>query len=131
MWSGRHLRADEAATIGLVDRVVPDAEVELIALTWAHSLAEGAVVAMGLAKRAINGGLDGSLADGLDLERDAFVEVFRTEDATTGIRSFLEHGPGARPFTVVSAPRQARRGASGRAIRRAAARRRVPGRPVR
>jgi enoyl-CoA hydratase/carnithine racemase len=98
VWSGRHLRADAAATIGLVDRVVPDAEVDSIALTWAHSLAEGAVVAMGLAKRAIDRGLDGSLADGLDLERDAFVEVFRTEDATTGIRSFLEHGPGRATF---------------------------------
>ena len=49
---------------------------------------------MGIAKRAIDGGLDGSLADGLDLEADGFAEVFDTEDATTGIRSFLDDGPG-------------------------------------
>ena len=38
------------------------------------------------------------LADGLDLERDAFVEVFGTEDARTGVQSFLEHGPGKATF---------------------------------
>ena len=49
---------------------------------------------MGLAKRVIDGGLDGPLAQGLDLERDAFVDVFATEDARTGVQSFLENGPG-------------------------------------
>jgi enoyl-CoA hydratase/carnithine racemase len=53
---------------------------------------------MGLAKRAIDGGLDGSLAAGLDLEADAFVEVFGTEDARTGVASFLEQGPGKARF---------------------------------
>ena len=60
IWSGRHVRADEALAIGLVDRVVPADEVLDAALEWAGSLASGAVVAMGLAKRAIDGGLDGS-----------------------------------------------------------------------
>jgi enoyl-CoA hydratase len=69
------------------------------ALTWAATLAAGAVVAMGLAKRVIDGGLGGRLDDGLDLEAEAFAEVFGTEDATTGVRSFLEHGPGKAKFT--------------------------------
>lgn len=98
VWSGRQVRADEARAIGLVDRVVPAEEVESNALEWATSFATGAVVAMGLAKRAIDAGLDGSLADGLDAEVAAFVEVFETEDAATGIRSFLEHGPGKARF---------------------------------
>ena len=55
--------------MGLVDRVVPCEGYLDAALEWAGSLASGAVVAMGLAKRAVDGGLDGSLADGLDLER--------------------------------------------------------------
>ena len=54
---------------------------------------------MGLAKGAIDAGLDGSLEHGLDLEADAFVEVFGTEDATTGVASFLEHGPGKAQFS--------------------------------
>jgi enoyl-CoA hydratase len=53
---------------------------------------------MGLAKRAIDGGLDGTLAAGLDLECEAFVEVFGTEDARTGVQSFLTDGPGKAKF---------------------------------
>jgi enoyl-CoA hydratase/carnithine racemase len=53
---------------------------------------------MALAKRAIDRGFDGPLSAGLDVESDAFVEVFATEDATTGVRSFLEHGPGKATF---------------------------------
>jgi enoyl-CoA hydratase len=98
VWSGRHLRAEEALAIGLVDRVVPDGDLEAEALAWAGSFGQGAVAAMALAKTAIDRGLDGSLAHGLDVERDAFTAVFQTEDAATGIRSFLEHGPGRAVF---------------------------------
>jgi enoyl-CoA hydratase/carnithine racemase len=98
VWSGRQVRADEALAIGLVDRVVPVAELEDAALAWAAQLASGAVVAMGLAKHAIDAGLDGSLEAGLDVEAEAFVEVFGTEDARTGVASFLEHGPGKAEF---------------------------------
>ena len=98
VWSGRQVRADEALALGLVDRVVPAAELEEQALAWAAALASGAVVAMGLAKRAIDEGLDGSLARGLDVEADAFVAAFGTEDARIGVASFLEHGPGKATF---------------------------------
>jgi enoyl-CoA hydratase/carnithine racemase len=99
VWSGRQVRADEAFAIGLVDRVVPADEVEHAARHWAAELAKGPVVAMGLAKRAIDRGLDGSLAEGLDLECEAFIEVFGTEDAQTGVKSFLENGAGKAKFS--------------------------------
>jgi enoyl-CoA hydratase/carnithine racemase len=99
IWSGRHVRAEEALTIGLVDRVVPAAEVLDHALAWAGSFASGAVVAMGIAKRVIDHGLDGTLAGGLDLEGEGFVEVFDTDDARVGIRSFLDDGPGKATFS--------------------------------
>lgn len=98
VWSGRQVEATEALAIGLVDRVVPAAGVVDAALAWAGELAAGAVVAMGLAKRAIDRGLDGPLAAGLEVESDAFVDVFGTADAATGVRSFLEHGPGKATF---------------------------------
>ncbi len=98
VWSGRHVKAPEALTLGLVDRLV-DAGTALDAgLEWAAQLGSGAVVAMGLAKRAIDGGLDGSLADGIALEAAGFTAVFDTDDATTGIRSFLDAGPGKATF---------------------------------
>lgn len=99
IWSGRQVRADEALEIGLVERVAPAADVEEQAIVWAQSFASGAGVAIGLAKRAIDAGLDVPLAAGLDLEADAFEEVFGTEDAAVGVRSFLEHGPGKAKFS--------------------------------
>ena len=52
-----------------------------------------------MTKQAIDGGLSRSLADGLTLERELFVDVFRTEDSQIGVKSFLEHGPGKAQFT--------------------------------
>jgi enoyl-CoA hydratase len=98
-WSGRQVRADEAHALGILDRVVPSDEVEGNALHWAGQFAHGAVVAMGLAKRVIDDGLGRPLAQGLDLEADAFVEAFGTDDARAGVKSFLEHGPGKAKFS--------------------------------
>ena len=97
--SGRQVAADEAERIGLTDRVVPPADVLDTALAWAAELAKGAVVAQGLAKSAIDEGLSRTLADGLTWEQDLFADVFATEDATTGVQSFLEHGPGKASFS--------------------------------
>ncbi len=97
--TGRQVRAEEALRIGLVDHVVPPDELHQAALERAAALAAGPVVAQGLAKQAIDQGLDGSLADGLILEQQLFVDVFRTDDARIGTQSFLEHGPGKAAFT--------------------------------
>jgi enoyl-CoA hydratase len=99
IWSGRQVRADEALAIGLVDRVVPADEVLDNAVQWARSFASGATVAMSLAKRAIDEGLDRSLGDGLDLEAECFADAFASGDAAVGIASYLEHGPGKARFT--------------------------------
>ena len=85
--------------MGLVDRVVPADDLLDAALATAAELAAGPLTAHALAKQAIDGGLDGTLADGLALERALFVDVFRTEDAGIGVASFLEHGPGKADFT--------------------------------
>ena len=97
--SGRQVRADEALAVGLVDRVSEPEAVHDTALAWAAELAAGAVVAQGLAKQAVDRGLDGALAAGLDLEQQLFVEAFRTDDARIGVESFKEHGPGKATFT--------------------------------
>jgi enoyl-CoA hydratase/carnithine racemase len=96
--SGRQVGAAEALQIGLVDRVVPADGLFDAALALARSYAAGAVVVQGLAKRAVDGGLDGSLADGLAFERELFAEAAGTEDAAIGVRSFLESGPGKARF---------------------------------
>jgi enoyl-CoA hydratase/carnithine racemase len=98
IFTGRQVSASEARDIGLVDRLSEPGAVLDDALAWARELASGPSAAIAGAKAAIDGGLDGSLADGLVLEQKLFVEVFGTEDAATGVASFLEHGPGKATF---------------------------------
>ena len=97
--TGRQVAADEAVRIGLADERVPGEELHDRALALAAECARGAVLAQALAKQAIDDGLSTSLADGLRIEREAFVESFRTDDSQVGVRSFLEHGPGKAEFT--------------------------------
>jgi len=96
--TGRQVSAEEALAIGLVNRVVPAAELFESAVAWAAELAQGALAAQAMAKRAIDEGLDGELAAGLALEQELFSDVFGTADAKTGVASFLEHGPGRATF---------------------------------
>ena len=98
IFTGRQVTADEALRIGLVDRVVPAADVLDQTLTLAGELARGPSVALALAKRAIDDGLETSLAGGLDIEHDLFTEIFRTDDAKAGVASFLDKGPGKATF---------------------------------
>lgn len=99
IFTGRQVEAEEAFSIGLVDKVVDPESVFEEAVAYASSLAAGAVAAQGLAKRAIDEGLSAGLAEGLALERRVFAEVFDTEDARIGVASFLEKGPGKARFT--------------------------------
>jgi enoyl-CoA hydratase len=96
--TGRQVGAEEAVRIGLADELVAGDPHER-AFSLAADVASGALSAQALCKRVIDGGLALPLADGLALERDAFVEVFGTEDAALGVASFREHGPGQARFT--------------------------------
>jgi enoyl-CoA hydratase/carnithine racemase len=98
IFSGRQVRAPEALDIGLVNRVVPADDVLAEALAWAGELARGARLAHGLAKGAVDRGLEGTLPEGLAIEQEAFSAVARTEDAARGIASFVENGPGKATF---------------------------------
>ncbi len=97
--TGRQVKAEEAYRIGLADEVVPNELLDERALALAAEVAAGAVLSQALAKQAIDQGLSMSLADGLLLERELFVESFRTNDSRIGVASFLEQGPGKAEFT--------------------------------
>ena len=98
IFTGRQVRAEEALSIGLVNRVVAADDVLETALHWAAELAAGAVVAQGLAKSVVDAGLETTLAEGLTLEHDAFVAAAGTEDAARGLASFRENGPRKATF---------------------------------
>ena len=96
--SGRQVGAAEALAMGLVDEVVAPDELDARALARAAEFAAGAVESQALAKRAIDEGLDGPLGAGLELEQQLFADSFGTTDASIGVQSFLEHGPGKAEF---------------------------------
>lgn len=96
--TGRPVKAEEALRIGLCDEIVPGDQLHERALQLAGELAKGAVLAQGLAKSAIDRGLQGSLVDGLATELVLFNDVFDTEDSQIGVQSFLAQGPGKAVF---------------------------------
>ncbi len=98
IFTGRFVRAEEALRIGLVDRVVPAADVYPAARDWAVQFAEGPAYALRAAKEAIDRGIEADLDTGLEIERQQFASLFATEDRTIGMRSFVENGPGKARF---------------------------------
>jgi enoyl-CoA hydratase/carnithine racemase len=98
IYSGRHVKAEEAERIGLVDAVFPADSVYAEAVQAAKRYAEGPVVALRAAKVAITSGERTDFRSGLLLEREAFAGLFSTEDQRQGMRSLLEQGPGKATF---------------------------------
>ena len=98
VFTGRFVGAAEALAIGLADQVVPDAEVYDAARALVARYAAGPALALRAAKQAIDDGLETDLAAGLEIERLHFAGLFATEDQRTGMRSFIENGPGKATF---------------------------------
>jgi enoyl-CoA hydratase len=88
--TGDHITAEEALRIGLVDRVVPAADLKAETRALAAKLAGKAPVAVAAIKQAINVGSEGTLADGLAFEAAQFGLVFDTQDRVEGVNAFLE-----------------------------------------
>ena len=100
IFSGRFVKADEALAIGLVDHVVPAADVYVAAVKWASQFSTAASYAVRAAKESIDRGLEVDLETGLEIERQQFAALFATEDRAIGMRSFVEQGPGKAAFVA-------------------------------
>ena len=90
IYTGRFVDADEALEIGLVDKVVPAAEVYSAAVELVQRYTTGPAQALRAAKIAIDGGLDRDLAAGLAWESQLFAGLFATADRTEGMGAFVE-----------------------------------------
>ncbi len=97
IYSGRRVSAEEALAIGLADALHPAAETYERAVAMAERFAAGPA-ALRHAKTAMNDGFDLPLDDALERETAEFVAAFATEDARTGVKSFVEAGPGKARF---------------------------------
>jgi enoyl-CoA hydratase/carnithine racemase len=98
IFSGRFVKAQEALEIGLVDRLVPAADVYAEAVGWARQFTGAAALALRAAKESVDRGLEVDLDTGLEIERQQFAALFATADRTIGMQSFIENGPGKAAF---------------------------------
>jgi len=88
--TGEMVGAEEALSIGLVNKVVEPEELEGAAMTLAENIARKSPYTVRVAKRAVRAALDLPFAEGVLAERSEFVALFDTEDKEIGVSAFLE-----------------------------------------
>jgi enoyl-CoA hydratase len=87
---GERWSAEEAREAGIVNRVVPDAELDATVADWAGKLASKSPVIMRLGKQAMRRQLDMPLDDALDYLRAQLTLAQSTEDIVEGVSAFFE-----------------------------------------
>ena len=92
IYSGKAIKADEALRIGLVNAVVPQAELIDKAMELANQIAANAPLAVSAAKLCINTCFDMDAEDAIAFENHAFGMCFSTEDQKNGMQAFLTKG---------------------------------------
>ena len=90
IYTGKRISAQEALSIGLLNKIVPLDKVLDEAKEMAELIASKGTLAIRAAKKAINGGLNMTLIEGLELETSLFSQLMGTEDKREGIAAFLE-----------------------------------------
>ncbi|MEA2684231.1 MAG: 2-(1,2-epoxy,2-dihydrophenyl)acetyl-CoA isomerase [Chloroflexota bacterium] len=89
-WTARRVGAEEALTMGLLNRRVAEAELAAAAQELAASLARGPALATAMAKEAILGAAERGLSAALDHEADLQAQCIATDDFREGVAAFLE-----------------------------------------
>jgi enoyl-CoA hydratase len=90
MLTGEPISAQEAYRLGLVNRVVPAAELMATAERLAQQILAKAPLAVGVILEAVQHGMEMTLAEGLQLEENLFGVICGTEDMREGTAAFLE-----------------------------------------
>jgi 2-(1,2-epoxy-1,2-dihydrophenyl)acetyl-CoA isomerase len=87
---GDRVNAEEAAKLGLVNRLVPDAELEAQTLEFARRLARGPAVAQRYIKENVHAALDQTFEQYLDVEARNNVRCRLTQDCKEAVSAFAE-----------------------------------------
>ncbi len=85
---GEAFTADDALRLGLINRVVPGAELDSTTAALAQRLASGPTLAYGAMKRLMRASMDRTLPEQLAAEKDAFVHCAGTDDFRAGVEAF-------------------------------------------
>jgi 2-(1,2-epoxy-1,2-dihydrophenyl)acetyl-CoA isomerase len=92
-YTGEALDSAHALALGMVNRVVPDAELAGATMALAARLAHGPSIALGLMKQNLNAAETGTLSELLDIEAMHQIQTGRTEDHLEAARAFVEKRP--------------------------------------
>jgi enoyl-CoA hydratase/carnithine racemase len=87
---GERINATTAERIGLVEEVVGKGESLGKAMALAEQVGQQSPISVAFCKRLVHTGRDTVIANGLEGERDLFVDLFSTEDQKEGVNAFLE-----------------------------------------
>ncbi len=93
IFSGKHIKADEAKEIGLVNAVYAPEELMNGAIEMAKSFTKNAPIAVKYSKACIDRGMQMDIDDGIALENELFAMCYATEDQKEGMGAFLEKRP--------------------------------------
>ena len=88
--TGDAIDAKEAHRIGLVNQVVPAAELENAVAVMVKKLMSKGAVALDSTKKSIYGAMERPLKEAIEYEGELFSDIFKTEDAEEGAKAFLE-----------------------------------------
>ena len=89
LYTARNIDAAEALRIGLVNAVVPQAELMETALKMANTIARNAPIAVRACKKAVNEGMQVSIDKAVEIEEKLFGDCFETHDQVEGMACFL------------------------------------------
>lgn len=90
---GETMQVEEALRIGLVNRVVPTAELDADVMALAHRLAAGPTVALGHMRRLMRSSFDRDLPEQLEAEKAAFLSCAQSRDFRSGVDAFFAKQP--------------------------------------
>ncbi len=90
IYTGKVIDSQEALKIGLVNRVFNSEELESETMKLADSIAKQSTSAIRYAKTAINIGIDATLANSFEYEKNLFSLCFSTQDQKKGMQAFVE-----------------------------------------
>jgi enoyl-CoA hydratase/carnithine racemase len=90
LFYGDLINAQDALDMGLLNRVVPKADLDKETRNWAAILAQKSPIALQIAKRAFYGAADLDYYKAFQYMNEAFARLCSTEDAKEGVKAFLE-----------------------------------------
>lgn len=88
--TGDFVDAEDAHRMGWVEILVDEGEHLQKALELAGRMARWSPVALRLAKQAVNAAFEKPLKEGMEYEKELFLEAFASEDGREGVRAFME-----------------------------------------